>query len=171
MGICLRSKESWNLICSSTAFIILASGVDLSSNDGVQLTQEALTAEIGGVGRIIVAVAIFFFAFSSIFGNYYYGEANIRFITKSKRALTAYRIIVGTMVMAGAMMSLKTVWAMADVTMGLMTMCNLAALLFLGGQAISLLDDYRRQRRNGCDPVFSKSNFKEFSDNDGIECW
>ena len=60
---------------------------------------------------------------------------------------------------------------MADVTMGLMTMCNLAALLFLGGQAISLLDDYRRQRRNGCDPMFSKKSFKEFSDNDGIECW
>ena len=159
------------IICSSTAFIILASGVDLSSNDGVQLTQEALTAEIGGAGRIIVAVAIFFFAFSSIFGNYYYGEANIRFITKSKRALTAYRIIVGAMVMAGAMMSLKTVWAMADVTMGLMTMCNLAALLFLGGQAITLLDDYRRQRRNGCDPMFSKKSFKEFSNNDGIECW
>ena len=159
------------IICSSTAFIILASGVDLGGNDGVQLTQEALTAEIGGAGRIIVAIAIFFFAFSSIFGNYYYGEANIRFITQSKRILTAYRIIVGAMVMAGAMMSLKTVWALADVTMGLMTMCNLAALIFLGRQAILLLNDYRQQRRNGNNPTFIKNDHKEFRDNDGIECW
>ena len=104
-------------------------------------------------------------------GNYYYGEANIRFITKSKRVLVIYRIIVGAMVMAGAMMSLKIVWAMADVTMGLMTMCNLAALLFLGSQAITLLDDYRRQRRSGSNPIFSKNSIKEFCDNDGIECW
>jgi AGCS family alanine or glycine:cation symporter len=75
------------------------------------------------------------------------------------------------MVMAGAMMSLKTVWAMADVTMGLMTMCNLAALLFLGRQAIILLDDYRQQRRSGNDPTFIKNAHKEFCDNEGIECW
>ena len=159
------------IICSSTAFIILASGVALDGSNGVQLTQEALTAEIGGAGRIVVAVAIFFFAFSSIFGNYYYGEANIRFITRSKRALTTYRLIVGAMVMAGALMNLQTVWALADVTMGLMTMCNLIALVFLGRQAVILLDDYRQQRLKGLNPVFSKNNHKEFRDNDGIECW
>ena len=159
------------IICSSTAFIILASGVALDGSNGVQLTQEALTAEIGGAGRIVVAVAIFFFAYSSIFGNYYYGEANIRFITQSKRALTTYRLIVGAMVMAGALMNLQTVWALADVTMGLMTMCNLIALVFLGRQAVILLDDYRQQRRKGINPVFSKNNHKEFRDNDGIECW
>ena len=159
------------IICSSTAFIILASGVALDGSNGVQLTQEALTAEIGGAGRIVVAVAIFFFAFSSIFGNYYYGEANIRFITQSKRALTTYRLIVGAMVMAGALMNLQTVWALADVTMGLMTMCNLIALVFLGRQAVILLDDYRQQRRKGLNPVFSKNSHKEFRDNDGIECW
>lgn len=159
------------IICSSTAFIILASGVALDGSNGVQLTQEALTAEIGGAGRIVVAVAIFFFAFSSIFGNYYYGEANIRFITQSKRALTTYRLIVGSMVMAGALMNLQTVWALADVTMGLMTMCNLIALVFLGRQAVILLDDYRQQRCKGINPVFSKNNHKEFRDNDGIECW
>ena len=159
------------VICSSTAFIILMSGVSLTGADGVKLTQEALTAEIGGVGRIFVAVAIFFFAFSSIFGNYYYGEANIRFITKSRVALNTYRLIVGAMVMGGAMMSLQTVWSLADITMGLMTLCNLVAIALLGGQAMRLLEDYRAQKRKGIEPVFKKSSVKEFAENENIECW
>ena len=70
------------LNCTCTAFIILFSGAPLDgSSNGVQLTQQALTNEIGASGSIFVAVALFFFAFSSILGNYYYGEANIRFIT------------------------------------------------------------------------------------------
>ena len=51
------------------------------STNGVQLTQHALTNEIGPSGAIFVAVALFFFAFSSILGNYYYGEANVRYLT------------------------------------------------------------------------------------------
>jgi AGCS family alanine or glycine:cation symporter len=160
------------IICSSTAFIILMSGVEAGGNlDGVKLTQQALTAEIGNVGSIFVAIAIFFFAFSSIFGNYYYGEANIRFITKSRAALNIYRLIVGAMVMGGAMMSLKTVWSLADITMALMTLCNLVALALLGRQAMLLLDDYRAQRRGGTDPIFKKNSIKEFASNDNIECW
>lgn len=160
------------VICSCTAFIILASGVELGGElDGVRLTQEALTSQIGVTGRIFVAVAIFFFAFSSIFGNYYYGEANVRFITSSRRVLNIYRIIVGAMVMSGALMSLKMVWSLADLTMGLMTLCNIVALALLGRQALLLLDDYRRQKREGKDPVFDKRAVKEFAENDNIECW
>ena len=81
------------LICTCTAFIILFSGAPLDgSSNGVQLTQQALTNEIGASGSIFVAVALFFFAFSSILGNYYYGEANIRFITAKKWVLHTYRI-------------------------------------------------------------------------------
>ena len=160
------------IICSCTAFIILASGVELGGElDGVRLTQEALTSQIGITGRIFVAVAIFFFAFSSIFGNYYYGEANVRFITSSRRVLNIYRIIVGAMVMGGAMMSLKMVWSLADLTMGLMTLCNIVALVLLGRQALLLLDDYRRQKREGKDPVFEKRAIKELAENENIECW
>lgn len=159
------------LICSCTAFIILISGVGLDEADGVRLTQEALTLHIGVSGRIFVAIAIFFFAFSSIIGNYYYGEANIRFITKSRLTLTIYRILVGVMVMAGAMMSLKMVWSMADITMGLMTLCNLVAITMLGGKVMLLLKDYRSQLGKGKDPVFKKSDVKEFANDDSIECW
>lgn len=160
------------LICSCTAFIILASGVELGGElDGVKLTQEALTSQIGVSGRAFVAIAIFFFAFSSIFGNYYYGEANVRFITSSRKVLNLYRLAVGIVVMGGAVMSLKMVWSLADITMGLMTLCNLAAIVLLGGQALRLLKDYNSQRKQGKDPIFEKKNIPEFADNDNIECW
>ena len=159
------------LICSCTAFIILISGVGLSQADGVRLTQEALSLHIGSAGRIFVAIAIFFFAFSSIIGNYYYGEANIRFITKSRITLTLYRLLVGMMVLGGAMMSLKMVWSLADITMGLMTLCNLVAITMLGRKVMLLLTDYRLQKSKGKDPVFRKSEIKEFADDDSIECW
>ena len=75
------------------------------------------------------------------------------------------------MVMAGAMLSLKTVWSLADITMALMTLCNLVAIVLLGRQAMLLLDDYRAQRKQGVDPVFKKERIKELASNDGIECW
>ena len=148
------------------------SGVELGGSlDGIRLTQEALTTQIGGAGRIFVAIAIFFFAFSSIIGNYYYGEANVKFITSSRKVLGIYRLLVGVMVMAGALMSLQTVWSLADLTMALMTLCNIAAIVLLGGQVLVLLKDYQAQRCAGKDPVFKKCDVKEFASNDSIECW
>lgn len=160
------------IICSCTAFIIMMSGIELGGEmDGIRLTQEALTVQIGSAGRIFVAIAIFFFAFSSIIGNYYYGEANIKFVSSSKKILYIYRTLVCVMVMGGAIMSLQTVWSLADLTMGLMTLCNIAAIALLGGQVFILLKDYRKQKSEGKDPVFRKSEIKEFASNDAIECW
>lgn len=106
------------IICTCTAFIILFSGAPLDgSTNGVQLTQHALTNEIGPSGAIFVAVALFFFAFSSILGNYYYGEANVRYLTHRKWVLNIYRILVGGMVMFGAVATLDLAWSLADVTM------------------------------------------------------
>jgi AGCS family alanine or glycine:cation symporter len=85
--------------------------------------------------------------------------------------LGIYRLLVGVMVMAGAVMSLQTVWSLADLTMALMTLCNIAAIVLLGGQVLVLLKDYQAQRRAGKDPVFKKCEVKEFASNDSIECW
>lgn len=159
------------IICTCTAFIILFSGAPLDgSTNGVQLTQQALTNEIGASGSIFVAVALFFFAFSSILGNYYYGEANVRYLTRHKWILNIYRILVGGMVMFGALATLDVAWSLADITMGLMALCNLIAISFLGKYAFRLLDDYRAQKRAGIkEPVFSKDKLKEV-END-LECW
>ena len=159
------------LICTCTAFIILFSGAPLDgSANGVQLTQQALTNEIGSSGSIFVAVALFFFAFSSILGNYYYGEANIRFITHRKWVLHGYRILVGGMVLFGSLATLDMVWSLADVTMALMAICNLIAILFLGKYAIRLLNDYRAQKKAGIQsPVFKKETMPDIEKD--LECW
>ena len=159
------------LICTCTAFIILFSGAPLDgSTNGVQLTQQALTNEIGSSGSVFVAVALFFFAFSSILGNYYYGEANVRYLTHRKWVLNIYRILVGGMVMFGAVATLDLAWSLADVTMGLMALCNLIAISLLGKYAFRLLEDYRAQKSAGIkDPVFTKNRLKEVEKD--IECW
>lgn len=159
------------LICTCTAFIILFSGAPLDgSTNGVQLTQQALTNEIGPSGSIFVAVALFFFAFSSILGNYYYGEANIRYLTPRRWVLTLYRLLVGGMVMFGALATLEVAWGLADITMGLMTLCNLIAIALLGKYAFRLLDDYRAQKREGIlNPTFSADRLEAIEDD--LECW
>lgn len=159
------------IICTCTAFIILFSGAPLDgSTNGVQLTQQALTNEIGPSGGIFVAVALFFFAFSSILGNYYYGEANVRYLTRRKWVVTAYRLLVGGMVMFGALATLEVAWGLADITMGLMTLCNLTAIALLGKYAFRLLDDYRTQKRKGIkEPVFTADRLKEVEKD--LDCW
>lgn len=145
------------VICTCTAFIILFGGVPDASLSGIRLTQAALVSEIGPVGSVFVAVAIFLFAFSSIIGNYYYGEANIRFITRRPGALTLYRLLVGAMVLFGALATLDLAWSLADITMALMTLFNLAAILLLGRQAFLLLADYVAQKRQGIkNPVYTR---------------
>ena len=159
------------IICTCTAFIILFSGVPLDGSlNGVQLTQEALSSEVGSAGGIFVAMAIRLIAFSSIIGNYYYGEANIRFITARPSVLLVYRLLVGGMVLFGALASLDLVWSLADVTMGLMTICNLIAIALLSKQAFLLLQDYVQQKRSGTkSPLFTRDRIPALKDK--AECW
>ena len=159
------------IICTCTAFIILFSGMYANGEtNGIQLTQMALDNEIGSGGTIFVAIAILFFAFSSIIGNYFNGEANLRYITENKKIILLFRIISGSMVMFGALASLDLVWGIADICMGLMAIFNLIAITFLGKYAFRLLDDYRSQKRNGIkDPVFTKDKMKDIEQD--IECW
>ena len=160
------------VVCSCTAFIILISGLyQNTTSSGIALTQSALQNEVGGIGPIFVAIAIFLFAFSSIIGNYYYGEANIRFITSNEKVITVYRICsAGIMVMFGALASFELVWNLVDFFMALLTACNLVAITLLGRYAFRLFDDYRQQKRNGIkEPVFHRSKLPEI-END-IECW
>lgn len=159
------------IICTCTAFIILFSGLASTGEaNGIKLTQMALNNEIGNIGTIYVAVAILFFAYSSILGNYYYGEANVRYITRRRWAIPVYRVLVGGMVMFGGLASLDLAWSLADMAMGFMTICNLIAIALLGKYAFRLLEDYRMQKRNGIkNPVFTKDKMKDIEDE--LECW
>ena len=160
------------LVCSCTAFIILLTGVYKTGDvEGIALTQTAIESQIGPSGKIFVAIAIFFFAFSSIIGNYYYGEANIMFLTKRNWVLLVYRLLSGgVMVMLGAVASLKIVWNLGEVFMALITLCNLIAIMILGKHAFFLLKDYRDQKRRGVkSPQFKRSSMPPIKDD--IDAW
>ena len=160
------------LVCSCTSFIILISGLYQTPGlNGIALTQSALQSEVGSVGPIFIAIAIFLFAFSSIIGNYYYGEANIRFITQNNTVMTMYRIAsAGLMVMFGALASFELVWNIVDFFMAFLTACNLVAIILLGRYAFRLLDDYCRQKRQGIkEPTFHRSQLPEIEHE--LECW
>ena len=160
------------IVCSCTAFIILISGLyEVPELNGIALTQSALQSEVGSAGPVFIAVAIFLFAFSTIIGNYYYGEANIRFITPNTKVMTAYRICsAGVMVMFGAMASFELVWNIVDFFMAFLTACNLIAITLLGRYAFFLLEDYKRQIKKGIkDPVFHRSQIPELEHE--LDCW
>lgn len=159
------------IICSCTAFIILVAGVPAeSSANGIKLTQQALCSQIGPWGNIAVAIAIFFFAYSSVLGNYYYGEANVQYLSKKRWVLTIYRILVAFMVLFGSLAGLQMVWNLADMFMGLMTICNLVAIVLLGRYAFRLLQDYHDQKRRGItNPTFTKDKMPDIARD--LDCW
>ena len=157
------------LVCTSTAFIVLCSGLYKGSNlEGIELTQNALSSQIGPWASTFLAIIIFLFAFSSLLGNYYYAETNIAFIKESKTWLMIYRVAVVGMVFFGSIAALKTVWSLADLFMGLMVFTNLIAISFLSKFAYAALVDYLKQKKQGKDPVFVANSIPGLKN---TECW
>ncbi|WP_026560948.1 alanine/glycine:cation symporter family protein [Bacillus sp. J37] len=157
------------IICSSTAFIILLSGLYTSpESDGIVLTQQALESSMGTWAGIFLSIIVLMFAFSSIVGNYYYGESNIEFINNNKLFLNIYRVAVVAMVAFGSLASLSFVWSLADLFMGLMAIINLIAITLLGKIAFSALSDYMKQRSAGKDPTFTADSIEGLKN---IEAW
>ncbi|MEM1503775.1 alanine/glycine:cation symporter family protein [Domibacillus sp. 8LH] len=157
------------IICTSSAFIILLSPVykqtDLS---GIELTQASLATHIGSWAPGFLAFMILLFAFSTLIGNYYYGETNIEFLNTSKTWLMVYRLAVLGMILFGAVAKVQLVWDLADLFMGFMVIVNLIAILLLSKIAFSALSDYTAQRKAGKNPQFYKDTIKDL---DGVECW
>ena len=158
------------LICSCTAFMILLSGSYTNSNlEGIQLTQHALTSQIGAFGNYFIAFCILLFAYSSIIGNYYYGESNIEFMSTKKLYLVTYRILVVGMIIFGSLTKVAIVWDMADLFMSFMAIVNLIAILLLGNIAIKALKNYTDQKKMGIkEPVFKASDIPGLKN---IEQW
>lgn len=157
------------IICSATAFIIILAGLyTTGEQDGIILTQASMAAHVGSWAPYFVAIAILFFAFSSIIGNYYYGETNIEFINAHKSWLVTYRLLVLAMVMFGALATVEIVWSMADLFMGLMAIINLFVIALLGGVAFKVLQDFTTQRKMGLNPTFHASSIRGLKN---TECW
>lgn len=167
------------VICTTTAMIILLSGVysggfvggvyDAANRaTGVKLTQDALSDSVGAWGSSFIAIALLFFAFTSILANYYYGETALLFINNGDhRILVPFRVVVMGMVIFGALVNATLIWDMADVAMGVMALLNLIAILLLSTTAVKVIQHYEAQRAQGVHPVFTRESLPELTD--GIE--
>lgn len=152
------------LVCTSTALIILLSGVYQPGSEmaGVVLTQTALAAEVGEWGRVFVSMALLLFVFTTLVYNYYLGENALSFFSKKNGLLQAYRVMVIALVMWGSMQDLSTVFGFADVTMGLLALVNLTAMFLLFKTGLRLMRDYDEQRKAGVEsPVFDAKLFAD----------
>lgn len=155
-------------ICSATAFIILFSGVlGTAGYKGIELTQFAMTHELGAFGKIFLMICIFLFAFSSVIGNYFYGIVNIAY-TEKKFLEKPFKILALAMVFWGSVKDAPFVWAMADLFMAFMALFNIYAICVLRKPAIEAIHHYLDERKKGKNPVFTKD---VLSDSTGIHCW
>lgn len=157
------------IICSSTAFIILLSGIyepaALGDIGGVALTQSALADHVGDWGRSFVSVALMLFGFSTILYNYYLGENSINFFsTENQNFFNTFRVAIIGLVCWGATTDLGTVFGFADVTMGLLALVNLIALIALFKPGLRILKDFDDQIADGIEqPVFDVARFKDLN--------
>lgn len=144
------------LICSSTAMMLLTSGVEGKSGvlDGIPFVQQAISSNVGEWGIHFITFSIFAFAFSSLIGNYYYAEANIMFIKNNKVVLFVFRLTCLVAIFLGAQADFSVVWNIADITMGLMAIVNIIAIFMLGKVALKVLKHYEKKRKAGENPVF-----------------
>lgn len=157
------------VICTATAMIVLTSDAYLSAEAAsINLTQVSLADSIGSWASSVLAITIFFFAFSSVIGNYYYGESNIEFIKNSPIIINVFRVFVIGFVFFGSVAKVQLVWDLADVFMGIMAFINLIAILMLWKIAKKVLDNYVTQRKAGKNPVFYADEIEGL---DNAECW
>ena len=162
--------DTW-IVCSATAFIVLLTGQYTIGGDttGIALAQDSLASAFGPWASSLLAVLIFLFAFSSVVGNYYYGEINIHFFGgNTKRALLIYRLGVVAMVSFGCVAALGLVWNLADLFMAMICLTNLYAIARLAPLARIALADYFAQKAAGKNPVFDPSIMP---DQKGITAW
>ncbi|MCQ2547102.1 MAG: alanine:cation symporter family protein [Clostridia bacterium] len=156
------------LICTATAFMCLSTDViptDYIDADGAALAapyvQDSLASVFGGFGPAFIAIAMCFFAFTTLIGNYSYCEGCYEFIIgreAGKGELVVMRIIASILVFIGAIASAGLVWDIADMMQGLMVVTNVPSIIILGGIAFKCLDNYRDQMKQGINPIFKSAD-------------
>ncbi len=161
-------------VCSATAFMILITGMYNTydgaggylfenpalngAEPGPVFTQSAVDTLLPGLGSMFVAIALLFFAFTTLLAYYYYAESNVAYLAKKmknhKAVFNATRIGLLVMVVVGSINSAGTVWALGDVGVGIMAWLNIVAIIILTKPGIATLKDYEEQKAQGLDPVF-----------------
>lgn len=130
------------VVLTGTALVILTSGIEMEKGLGIELTQRAFCVTLGEYGNIFVAICLFFFAYSTIIGWYFFGEANVKYLFGNNISVTLYRIFVMGTIVIGSMLKVDLVWSLADIFNGLMVLPNLIALIALGKYARNMMKEY-----------------------------
>ncbi len=137
------------VICTITALINLVTGANTLGLTGIEMTQKAFGLGLGKFGLVFIAISLLFFAFTTIIGWYFFGEANIKYLF-GKKGINIYRGLVLGFIILGSFVKVEIVWDMADMFNGLMVIPNLIGLIILAPQASAILKDY--------DSTFIKQN-------------
>ncbi|SJZ41286.1 alanine/glycine:cation symporter family protein [Garciella nitratireducens] len=137
------------LVCTATTLIILTTGAQNLGAEGAGVTQEAFNLAFGPIGQKFLAICLTFFAFTTIIGWYYFGENNIRFLFKGKKAIRIYQVIVLIFIILGSFQKVDLVWSLADMFNGIMVIPNLIGVLFLFKESKAILKDYDSQILRG----------------------
>ena len=155
------------VLCSCTALMILLAGVYQPGKEalnGIVLTQLALVEHLGQWGDEFVSLALVLFAFSSILYNYYLGENSLSYLSNDNRTLLdVFRLLVLGLVVWGALQDLSTVFAFADLTMGLLGLVNLLAIGLLYRTGLRLLRDYDGQLAAGEIPRLKVTDYQDLA--------
>lgn len=146
------------VICSATAFMSLSSGIAPTEElAGAPFVQASLSTVFGPYGNIFITVSLALFAFTTLLGNLYYVDSCLTYLNKktpSKTFMLCYRIIAIVLIFVGAGMEMSLAWDVADFLMGVMCLINIPSILYLGSIALKALEDYKKQRAEGKNPVF-----------------
>ena len=120
------------VVLTLTALVILTSRVDVTGLKGIKLAQMAFSGTLGSFGGAFISISLFFFAFSTVIGWYFFGESNIKYLFGDK-AINIYRVLVMICIVLGTAQKVELVWELADLFNGLMVIPNLIALIALNG--------------------------------------
>ena len=155
------------LLCTATALMCLSSGVNISAEvNGTPYVQNALSTVFGSLGPIFITIAMVLFAFTTLIGNLYYVDNALIYLNHKKVPSatfnTVFKVLCVIIIFLGSIIPMDAAWAMADITMGLMTLINLPCCVALFPIAVNALKDYEKQKNAGKNPVF-------YSENIGIE--
>lgn len=160
------------LVCSATAFMCLASGVEPSAAfEGAVYVQAAMKTALGAFGPIFITLAMILFAFTTLLGNLFYVDKSFHYLMgrqPSKRFMYAYYIIACGVILLGAGLNAGLLWNIADLTMGAMTLINMPVILLMSKYAVRCLNDYTRQRKEGKEPKFRA---KDIDLPHKVDCW
>ena len=151
------------LLCTATALMCLSTGVARNAAvSGAPYVQSAIGTVFGTAGPIFITVSMVLFAFTTLIGNLYYVDNALIYLNRkkkpSKKFMNIFYICAALIIFVGAIIPMDAAWAMADITMGGMTLINLPVCVALGKYALGCLKDYEKQKKSGIDPVFKASS-------------